>query len=73
MQIENAVPRVGAIVTGLDLRSLTEGDWQRLYQTWLERQVLIVRGQTLSKSDFIAYSRRFGRLKALRSGATMWT
>ena len=45
MQIENAAPRIGAIVTGTDVRSLTEGDWKRLYQTWLDRHVLIVRGQ----------------------------
>ena len=38
MQIENAAPRVGAIVTGVDVRSLTEGDWKGLYQSWLDRQ-----------------------------------
>ena len=69
MKIENAAPRVGAIVTGTDVRSLTEGDWKRLYQTWLERHVLIVRGQTLSKPDFLAYSRRFGRLNRTASRA----
>jgi taurine dioxygenase len=66
MQIENAVPHIGAIVTDIDVHSLTEGDWTRLYQTWLDRHVLIVRGQTLSKPDFLAYSRRFGRLKPHR-------
>ena len=40
MLIENAAPRIGAIVTGTDVRSLTEGDWKRLYQTWLDRHVL---------------------------------
>ena len=63
MLIENAAPRIGAIVTATDVRSLTEGDWKRLYQTWLDRHVLVVRGQRLSKPDFISYSRRFGRLK----------
>ena len=53
MLIENAAPRIGAIVTGIDVRSLTEGDWKRLYQTWLDRHVLIVRGQRLSKPDFL--------------------
>ena len=51
MQIENAVPRIGAIVTGVDVRSLSDSDWKRLYQTWLDRHVLIVRGQTLSKPE----------------------
>ena len=66
MRIADAAPRIGAVVTGVDVRSLTEPDWKVLYQTWLERHVLIVRGQTLSKSDFLAYSRRFGRLKPHR-------
>ena len=33
MLIENAAPRIGAIVTGTDVRSLTEGDWKRLAAT----------------------------------------
>jgi taurine dioxygenase len=63
MKIENAVPNVGALVTGLDVKRMTEGEWDTLYQTWLDRHVLIVRGQELSKADFLAYSRRFGRPK----------
>ncbi len=63
MKIENAVPHIGALVTGLDVKRMTNSEWQTLYQTWLDRHVLIVRGQELSKADFLAYSRRFGRLK----------
>jgi alpha-ketoglutarate-dependent taurine dioxygenase len=70
MLIENAAPRIGAIVTATDVRSLTEGDWKRLYQTWLDRYVLVVRGQRLSKPEFISYSRRFGRLKPHRVKST---
>jgi taurine dioxygenase len=63
MKIENAVPHIGALVSGLDVKRMTNSEWQTLYQTWLDRHVLIVRGQELSKADFLAYSRRFGRLK----------
>jgi taurine dioxygenase len=63
MKIENAVPYLGALVTNLDVNHVTDDEWKRLYQTWLDRHVLIVRGQDLSKADFLAYSRRFGRLK----------
>jgi len=63
VKIENAVPYIGALVTGLDVKRMTNSEWQTLYQTWLDRHVLIVRGQELSKADFLAYSRRFGRLK----------
>src|ERR1700732_1596458 len=63
MKIENAVPYIGALVTGLDVKRMTNSEWQTLYQTWLDRHVLIVRGQELSKADFLAHSRRFGGLK----------
>ncbi len=66
MQIEKAAPRIGAIVTGVDVRRLDERDWQQLYQAWLDAHVLIVRGQTLTKPEYLAYSRRFGRLKPHR-------
>jgi taurine dioxygenase len=66
MQIENAVPRIGASVTSVDVRSLTDSDWKQLYQTWLDRHVLIVRGQKLTKPEFLEYSARFGRLKPHR-------
>jgi taurine dioxygenase len=48
------------------VRALPEGAFAELYQAWLQRHVLIVRGQTLSKAEFLAYSRRFGRLKPHR-------
>ena len=66
MKIEHASPHVGAIVTGLDVRRMTETEWQTLYRAWLDRHVLIVRGQELSKADFLAYCGRFGRLKPHR-------
>jgi hypothetical protein len=63
MKIENAAPYLGALVTDLDVKRMTDDEWKTLYQTWLDRHVLIVRGQDLGKADFLAYSRRFGRLK----------
>ena len=70
MKIEHTAPRIGAIVTNVDVRSIGDGDWRTLYQTWLDRQVLCVRGQSLSKSEFIAYSQRFGHLKPHRVKST---
>jgi taurine dioxygenase len=63
MKIENVVPYLGAPVTELDVKRMTDDKWKTLYQTWLNRHGLIVRGQDLSKADFLAYSCRFGRLK----------
>jgi hypothetical protein len=50
------VPYVGALVTDLDVKRMTDDEWKTLYQTWLDRHVLIVRGQDLSKADFLAYA-----------------
>ncbi len=66
MKIEKAAPLIGAIVTDVDVKSLSERDWRTLYQTWLDAHVLIVREQKLSKPDFVAFSRRIGRLKPHR-------
>ena len=66
MNIERPHPKIGALVTGVDVRSLGDDDWNALYRTWLDSVVMVVRNQTLTKEEFLAYSRRFGRLKPHR-------
>ena len=66
MNIERPHPKIGALVTGVDVRALGDDDWKTLYQTWLDSIVMVVRGQTLTKEEFLSYSRRFGRLKPHR-------
>jgi len=66
MNIERPHPKIGALVTGVDVRALGDDDWKTLYRTWLDSIVMVVRGQTLTKEEFLAYSRRFGRLKPHR-------
>ena len=66
MQIERPHPKIGALVTGVDVRSLSDDQWKTLYRTWLDSVVMVVRNQTLTKEEFLAYSRRFGRLKPHR-------
>ena len=41
-------------------RTLSDGDWDKLYRAWLDGIALVVRGQTLTIEQFLAYSRRFG-------------
>jgi taurine dioxygenase len=66
MKLERPDPRIGAIATNVDVRALSDADWRTLYRAWLDGIVLVVRGQTLSMEEFLAYSRRFGRLKPHR-------
>jgi taurine dioxygenase len=66
MKLEKPDPRIGAVATDVDVRSLSGADWSALYCAWLEGIVLAVRGQALTMEEFLAYSRRFGRLKPHR-------
>jgi taurine dioxygenase len=52
----------GAEISGLDLRSISDGDFDRIHRSWVENLVLLFRGQTLSDDDLIAFSQRFGAL-----------
>jgi taurine dioxygenase len=53
---------LGAEVRGVDLRNLDELQFAALKRAWHDHQVILVRGQTLSDQDLIAFSRRFGDL-----------
>jgi taurine dioxygenase len=53
---------LGATVTGVDLRHLSEATFARIMQAWHDYSVLLFRGQTLTDQDLIAFSRRLGDL-----------
>src|ERR1700739_213461 len=53
---------LGAEVRGVDLKELNESQFAALKRAWHDHQVILVRGQTLSDQDLIAFSRRFGDL-----------
>ena len=54
--------RFGAEVVDVDLRHIDDGDFAALHRAWIEHQVLLFRGQTLTDSDLVGFSRRFGEL-----------
>ena len=66
MRIDYAAPKIGAVISGVDLRTVSAEDFREIYQTWLECNVIAVRGQQFTKAEFLACSRRFGRVKAHR-------
>ncbi len=53
---------LGAEVGGVDLKNLDELQFAGLERAWHDHQVVLVRGQTLSDADLVAFSRRFGNL-----------
>jgi taurine dioxygenase len=60
LQIRPLGPQIGVEASGIDLKSITEDEFARLYQAWLDHNVLVVKDQELGLGDFLAYSRRFG-------------
>jgi taurine dioxygenase len=55
-------PGLGAEITGIDLRAIDDGVFSAIHRAWIDHQVLLFRGQTLSDRDLTAFSRRFGEL-----------
>src|SRR4051812_31026764 len=55
-------PAVGAEIGNVDLRSLTAAQFVQIEAAWHRYSVLLVRGQTLSDDDLLAFSRRLGEL-----------
>jgi taurine dioxygenase len=62
IQVRPLGPRIGAEVSGIDVRLLGEADFGALYRAWLDHNVLVIHGQDLGIEDFLRYSRRFGVL-----------
>jgi taurine dioxygenase len=53
---------VGAEVKDLDLRRIDAATFAAIDRAWVEHQVLLFRGQSLTDDGLIAFSRRFGGL-----------
>jgi taurine dioxygenase len=55
--------RIGVEVTGMDIRTMSDADFNAIYQAWLEASVLVIRDQKLEIADWLAFCGRFGKLK----------
>src|SRR5262245_33325946 len=53
---------LGAEIRGIDLRNLDAATFEQLTAAWHRYSVVLVRGQSLSDQDLIAFSRRLGDL-----------
>ena len=70
LEIRRMTPQVGAIAEGVDVRSIDDEMFNTLYRTWLDCNVLVIRGQHLELHEFLAYSKRFGRIDPHPSKST---
>ena len=70
VQVRAVGAQIGAEVSDIDLKSISDDEFAALYQAWLERNVLVIHGQDLEIQDFLRYSRRFGVLEPHPSKST---
>src|SRR6185437_8814101 len=63
-------PRIGAEIRGVDVNALDEAGFAAIYQAFLDHNVVVVPGQTLTIEEFLRYSRRFGRIQPHPSKTT---
>ncbi len=70
LEIRRMTPHIGAIVEGVDVRTLSAETFATLYRAWLDSNVLVVRNQHLQLDEFLAYSRRFGQIDPHPSKST---
>ena len=60
VQVSYPAPQIGAVISDVDVTRMSDAEFDVIYRTWLERNVICVRGQNLEIGQFLAYSRRFG-------------
>jgi len=64
IEIRPVAPHMGAEVLGADVRALADADFTAIYDAFLHRNVLVVRGQhDLEPEELLGFAGRFGRLK----------
>jgi taurine dioxygenase len=63
MQVTRLSDALGAEVTGIDVASVSDADFDAVHAAWLEHEVLVFRDQELTPEQHIAFSKRFGDLE----------
>lgn len=57
---------VGAEITGVDLRKVTDGEMDAIREAFADEGVIFFRGQDLSEEDHIAFAERWGEINVNR-------
>lgn len=63
MKVERLAGSLGAEVTGLDVRRISNTEFDALHRAFLDHQVLAIRDQDLTPDEHKDFGRRFGPLK----------
>jgi taurine dioxygenase len=70
VEVHRLGPQIGVEIRGVDVRVLDDATFAVIYRSWLDHNVVVVPGQELTIQQFLAYSRRFGRIQPHPSKAT---
>ena len=70
MEIRRLGQKIGAEITGVDVKRLTDEEFRAIYDAWLAYNVIAVRDQSLEIPDYLAYSRRLGSIHPHPSKST---
>jgi taurine dioxygenase len=62
IQVRALGPQMGAEISDVDVKALTDADFESVYRAWLDHNVLVIHGQDLDIDEFLTYSRHFGVL-----------
>ena len=62
MRVQPISPSLGALIHDIDLRQpLTDSLLTELRDIWLDRMVIILRGQALSSEQYLAFAKQLGK------------
>ncbi|HEY1295348.1 MAG TPA: TauD/TfdA family dioxygenase [Chloroflexota bacterium] len=70
IQVRPLADKIGAEVSGVDVKAIDEADFATIYRAWLDSNVLVIPGQALDIDAYLRYSRRFGILEPHPSKST---
>ena len=70
LEIRRLGPQIGAEITGVDVKTMDEATFAKIYRAWLDCNVIAVRDQKLEIDDYLVYSRRFGDISPHPSKST---
>lgn len=63
MELVPITEHVGTEVRGIDVtRAISDDDFERIYDAWIDTAILLFRGQAMSQDQQIDFTRKFGEL-----------
>ena len=70
IEVRRLGPQVGVEIRGVDVKTLDDAGFARIYRAWLDGNVAVVPDQDLQIDEFLRYSRRFGLVEPHPSKST---